>query len=184
MPELAAPAASRADAVSSVLSAKAFPSKAQPARLVQEPSVPFRAAGPDPAVPTVLLLNSSATGQTILGFGGAITDSVASVFGRLSPALQDEFLQAIWGRAGQRYNLGRLTIGATDFSTSVYSYSNSTGDYAMVNFSIGKAGGGGKGSFACPEALEAQTGSPFVIPLLRPMSRPGLALVRPSRCCW
>ena len=34
------------------------------------------------------------------------------------------------------YNMARLTIGATDFSTSEYSYSTVPGDYAMHNFTL------------------------------------------------
>lgn len=86
-------------------------------------------------VPT-LRIDATKPGQRLEGFGGAITDSVAQVFSQLNATLQDEVLDAIWGSKGQAYRLGRLTIGATDFSTTEYSYSNVEGDYAMANFSI------------------------------------------------
>ena len=44
------------------------------------------------------------------------------MFAQLSPKLQEEVLEALWGPTGQRYNLARLTIGSTDFSVDVYNY--------------------------------------------------------------
>ena len=60
------------------------------------------------------------TFQTIVGFGGAFTDSSASVFAKLNATMQAEVVNAFWGENGQRYNMARVPIGATDFSTSVY----------------------------------------------------------------
>jgi glucosylceramidase len=47
--------------------------------------------------------------QTLKGFGGAFTDSVAHVFSQLNSKLQEEVLEAMWGETGQKYNLARLT---------------------------------------------------------------------------
>ena len=69
-----------------------------------------------------LRIDPTARRQTLLGFGGAGTDAVAHVCAQLSPKLQEEVLEALWGPTGQRYNLARLTIGSTDFSVDVYNY--------------------------------------------------------------
>eukprot|EP00462_Mataza_sp_D1_P023528 CAMPEP_0175142908 /NCGR_PEP_ID=MMETSP0087-20121206/13097_1 /TAXON_ID=136419 /ORGANISM="Unknown Unknown, Strain D1" /LENGTH=433 /DNA_ID=CAMNT_0016426837 /DNA_START=209 /DNA_END=1510 /DNA_ORIENTATION=+ len=74
--------------------------------------------------------------QTIEGFGGAFTDSVAQVFAQLNSTLQEQVLEMMWGQTGQKYNMARLTIGATDFSTTEYSYANSPNDFKMQNFSL------------------------------------------------
>ena len=74
--------------------------------------------------------------QSVSGFGGAITDSVAHVFSTLSKKHQDEVVEALWGATGQRYNLGRLTIGSTDFSTTIYNYNTHKDDFPQSNFSI------------------------------------------------
>ena len=41
-------------------------------------------------------------GSTVEGFGGAITDSVAHVFGQLEADLQEEVIEALWGPTGQK----------------------------------------------------------------------------------
>jgi glucosylceramidase len=80
--------------------------------------------------------------QEIKGFGGAFTDAVAHVFGGLGEALQEEVLEALWGPTGQQYNLARLPIGSTDFSTGVYNYNEPDGlplgapDFNQSTFSI------------------------------------------------
>lgn len=85
----------------------------------------------------VVALNLTRQYQTIDGFGGAITDSVAHVFAEeLSAELQEEMLETIWGDSGLRYTLGRLTIGSTDFSVGSYSYDDQRGDYNMTHFSV------------------------------------------------
>ena len=98
--------------------------------------VPGPAPAPAPPGTATLTLDPTVALQRIEGFGGAFTDSVASVFAKLGAPLQERVLELLWGPTGQRYNLARTTIGATDFSTTVYSYNDSPKDFAMVNFSI------------------------------------------------
>jgi glucosylceramidase len=74
--------------------------------------------------------------QKVEGFGGAITDSVAHVFSGLNSTLQKRAVDLLWGENGQQYNLGRLTIGATDFSTSMYSFAEPHDDYEMKQFTL------------------------------------------------
>jgi glucosylceramidase len=90
----------------------------------------------------ILTVDLATKYQTIQGFGGAFTDSVASVFSSLNSTLQEEVLEALWGDSGQGYNMARLTIGSTDFSTSIYNYNEPDGvplskpDYDQTSFSI------------------------------------------------
>lgn len=74
--------------------------------------------------------------QDIMGFGGAFTDSVASVFSQLNKTLQEQVIGLLWGPNGQKYNMARLTIGATDFSTTVYNYNEKENDFNQDHFSI------------------------------------------------
>ena len=82
--------------------------------------------------------NAAKAGTTIKGFGGAFTDSVAEVFSQLNSTLQETVLEALWGATGNQYSLARLTIGSTDFSTTVYNYNmnpdDSTPDYNQSKF--------------------------------------------------
>lgn len=110
-----------------------YPSTSAPDRLA-ESDVTFNATL-NSALPT-LSVHPATPLQPILGFGGAITEAVATVFGQLSQKLQDEVVEALWGPTGQRYSLGRTTIGSTDFSVSVYSYNDHSGDLEQGNFTI------------------------------------------------
>ncbi len=74
--------------------------------------------------------------QSILGFGGAITDASAEVFATLPAAKQAELLNAYFDREkGLGYSLIRTSIHSTDFSSSSYTYVND-GDPALTSFSI------------------------------------------------
>ncbi len=116
-----------------------------------EPTHPLTDPKPDrfKPLPAVLFSQQSTPGvaqiavdtsvrfQTLDGFGGAFTDSSAFVFAQLSPENQEAVLEALWGPTGQKYNLARLTIGSTDFSTVAgYNYAPVVGDYDMEYFSI------------------------------------------------
>ena len=115
-------------------SSEAYPTASDPDRLVPYSAINV-SSRINQDIPTITV-NIAAKNQQILGFGGAITDSVGSVFSQLKPELQDEVVEALWGPSGQRYNLGRLTIGATDFSTSIYTYNEIAGDLNMTYFTI------------------------------------------------
>jgi len=76
------------------------------------------------------------TFQTIMGFGGAITDASAEVFAKLSPAKQKEFLAAYFDKKdGIGYNIIRTTIHSSDFGTGSYTYIKE-GDKSLKTFNI------------------------------------------------
>src|SRR5688572_6500789 len=61
--------------------------------------------------------------QSLIGIGGAITDSSAEVFAKLDPARQAEFLKAYYDKdSGIGYSLARTTIHSSDFSSASYTY--------------------------------------------------------------
>ena len=74
--------------------------------------------------------------QSILGFGGAFTDSASYVWSELSSDLQDQVLDMYFSDNGLRYNMARLPIGSCDFSLENYNYANTSGDKNLTNFSI------------------------------------------------
>ncbi|KAF1795046.1 Glycoside hydrolase superfamily [Phytophthora cactorum] len=55
---------------------------------------------------------------------------------KLSSTLQQMVLDQYFSEKGLQYSLGRVTIGSTDFSTSIYSYNDNPGDLAQEKFSI------------------------------------------------
>lgn len=89
-----------------------------------------------PDTEATLVLDTAVTYQKIVGFGGAFTDSTSINVYKLTEELQEKILEAYYGETGIEYTLGRVPIGSTDFSESVYSYNPSEGDLEMTNFSI------------------------------------------------
>jgi glucosylceramidase len=74
--------------------------------------------------------------QTITGFGGAFTESSASLLNKLGKKNRDKILEAYFGEDGARYSLTRTHINSCDFSLSQYSYAPVEGDTALNSFSI------------------------------------------------
>ncbi|MFZ4620244.1 MAG: glycoside hydrolase family 30 protein [Bacteroidota bacterium] len=83
-----------------------------------------------------VFVNPAKTFQTVLGIGGAITDASAEVFAKLSPAKQQELLNAYYDVSkGIGYTLVRTTIHSSDFSSGSYIYVKE-GDKELKTFSI------------------------------------------------
>lgn len=73
--------------------------------------------------------------QTILGFGGAITESVAAVLSALPPETRQAAIDAYFSPSGSGYTLARTHIASCDFSLASYQYST-TPDPTLADFSI------------------------------------------------
>ncbi|MEO6104584.1 MAG: glycoside hydrolase family 30 protein [Pseudoxanthomonas sp.] len=74
--------------------------------------------------------------QSLIGIGGAITDSSAEVFAKLDARRQAEFLKAYYDKdSGIGYSLARTTIHSSDFSSASYTYIDE-GDKSLSTFSI------------------------------------------------
>ncbi|KOS05994.1 glycosyl hydrolase [Flavobacterium akiainvivens] len=83
-----------------------------------------------------IFVDPSKSFQSILGIGGAITDSSAEVFAKLSPAKQKEFLDAYYSKdKGIAYSIIRTNIHSCDFSSGSYTYIKE-GDTALKSFNI------------------------------------------------
>lgn len=85
---------------------------------------------------TAVFIDTRQRYQEVFGFGGAITDAVAEVYDRLTPAAQKTFLKAYFDpREGLGYNVLRTTIHSSDFSSASYTYVKD-GDRSLGSFSI------------------------------------------------
>lgn len=73
--------------------------------------------------------------QEILGFGGALTESAAYVWSKMSPEKQRELMDLYFGPEGNGYNFCRLHIQSCDFSLGNRSYVEE-GDAELQTFSI------------------------------------------------
>eukprot|EP00930_Biecheleria_cincta_P047416 TRINITY_DN3286_c0_g1_i2.p1 TRINITY_DN3286_c0_g1~~TRINITY_DN3286_c0_g1_i2.p1 ORF type:complete len:588 (+),score=92.12 TRINITY_DN3286_c0_g1_i2:68-1831(+) len=72
--------------------------------------------------------------QTVVGFGGALTESSATVFKGLNEQLQNEVIDALYSKDGLNYNMGRTHINSCDFSLSSYSFDDVDGDVHLTHF--------------------------------------------------
>ena len=74
--------------------------------------------------------------QKLLGFGNALTDAAILNYNKMNAATQTMLLEQYWGTNGTRFNVGRVPISSTDFSTHVYSYDDVPGDLALDHFPL------------------------------------------------
>lgn len=75
--------------------------------------------------------------QEIVGFGGAFTESAASVLQKMPADKQEEILRAYFDpQKGLGYSLCRTHINSCDFSTENYAYDETAGDLDLKHFSI------------------------------------------------
>ncbi|XP_030640570.1 lysosomal acid glucosylceramidase [Chanos chanos] len=74
--------------------------------------------------------------QRIKGFGGAMTDAAAMNILSLSPGAREQLLQQYFSPDGIEYNVIRVPMASCDFSTRLYTYADSPGDYQLHNFSL------------------------------------------------
>lgn len=90
-----------------------------------------------------IIIDTTQIYQTIDGFGFCLTDASASLISGLSTAAQNDLLKELFGFDSNSINISylRISIGASDLSTSVYSYDDLPSgqtDTALQNFSLRK----------------------------------------------
>ena len=83
-----------------------------------------------------IVVNSEQQYQTILGWGGAFTDSTGINIGSLEESVQEKLLRSYFSEDGIEYSLCRVPIGGTDFSTHGYTYDDGDEDLDLKNFAL------------------------------------------------
>jgi glucosylceramidase len=107
-----------------------------PARLKEVP-VDAHLASTNPNNLATVRVEPRVTYQTIVGFGGAFTDSSGYVLQKMPKDKQEEILHAYFDpEKGLGYTLCRTHINSCDFSTENYAYDETPGDVDFKNFSI------------------------------------------------
>jgi glucosylceramidase len=104
------------------------------ARLDEVPAA--ASPGTDPAAARIVV-DTRRVFQTVLGFGGAFTESAAHCWRALGPDARREMLRAYFDPAhGHGYTLCRVHMGSCDFSLGNYAHAARHGDLALESFSI------------------------------------------------
>lgn len=85
-----------------------------------------------------LTIDPSVRHQTMLGFGGAFTESACYNLSRVSPSVRDAAIKAYFDPVeGIGYSMGRVSIHGCDFSLSSYTYIED-GDVELKTFDISR----------------------------------------------
>ena len=138
-------------------------------KLTREPLQPaLGSARGDEAV----AIDTSKHFQKMYGFGAAMTDASALLLSELPPEKRRAIMGELFGRAngGLGLSFTRLTIGASDFSTSDYSYDDAPGnvpDPQLRYFSIDPAR-----KYVLPRMREALAINPDLKVMISPWSAP------------
>ena len=107
--------------------------------------------------------------QEILGFGAAFTDASCYLLSKLPTDQRASLLSEFFSPSGLRFSVCRTCIGASDYSTSVYSYDDSqTPDPELKSFSIDH-----DRAYILPTLRSARTANPNLFLFATPWSPPG-----------
>lgn len=142
----------------------------QTALLAQQASLPLQPGAP-PA--DAIAVDAAQRFQRMVGFGASITDASAWLIQkRMNPAQRQALLEELFGPApGLNFAFTRLTVGASDFSRSHYSYDDvpkGQTDAGLTHFSIAPAR-----EVVLPTAKAARAINPQLAAMVSPWSAPG-----------
>ena len=84
----------------------------------------------------VIDLNPGKKFQAILGFGAAFTDAACYMFNQLAAPARVQLFHEMFHPSHMGLNVCRTCIGASDYSTQVYSYDEGDPDHELKRFSI------------------------------------------------
>eukprot|EP00322_Chrysochromulina_rotalis_P022705 CAMPEP_0115841086 /NCGR_PEP_ID=MMETSP0287-20121206/7109_1 /TAXON_ID=412157 /ORGANISM="Chrysochromulina rotalis, Strain UIO044" /LENGTH=666 /DNA_ID=CAMNT_0003294725 /DNA_START=103 /DNA_END=2100 /DNA_ORIENTATION=+ len=79
---------------------------------------------------------NASSGHPIDGFGSAFTDAMAYNFESLDDATRSTFILSHFGSKGIGYTMGRVPMGASDFSRMDYVLTNRTDDFTLSSFCL------------------------------------------------
>ena len=119
-----------------------------------------------------ITIDTSKHFQKMHGFGAAMTDASAQVLSALPHDRRRSIMAELFGRAngGLGLSFTRLTVGASDFSSSDYSYDDTPGnvpDPDLRHFSIEPAR-----KYVLPRMREALAINPDLLVMISPWSAP------------
>ena len=119
--------------------------------------------------PAAIQIDPAQRYQKILGFGAAFTDASCYMFSQLSQQERQALLSEFFGPSGLRMSVCRTCIGASDYSTSVYSFDESNEpDPDLKKFSIEH-----DRAYILPTLRQAREVNPDLFLFSSPWSPPG-----------
>ena len=129
-------------------------------------SIPWKSGAN--AAGAVIELNPQKRYQEILGFGAAFTDAACYTFNRLDPSAREKLFSELFHPSGMGLNVCRTCMGASDYSTEIFSYDEGEPDPEMKRFSIAH-----DQPYVLPMLREARKQNPDLFLFSSPWSPPG-----------
>ena len=103
-----------------------------------------------------------------MGLGASLTDSSAWILANMDPKKRARLLRDLFTPEGCNLAALRLNMGASDYSTALYSYDDTPGDVEMRDFTLKR-----DETYLIPMAKEIQAVRPDVYWFASPWSPPG-----------
>ena len=100
------------------------------------PSEPLKWRAGGAVAENAIVLDPSKKFQEMLGFGAAFTDGACYTFSQLSSPAREQLFHELFHPSEMALNVCRTCIGASDYSTEVFSYDEGDPDPEMKRFSI------------------------------------------------
>jgi len=116
----------------------------------------------------VITIDASKTRQTIFGFGSALTDAACFTLNQLAAPAREKLFRELFSPDQMGLGVCRLCIGASDYSTELYSYDEGVPDPTLSRFSIEH-----DRSNILPILRQARVANPNLFFFASPWSPPG-----------
>ncbi len=116
----------------------------------------------------VVTLDPGKQFQTHLGMGGAFTDAACYTLNRLAPPVREQLFHELFHASEMGLSVARVCIGASDYSTKLYSYDDGEPDPDLKRFSIEH-----DRAWILPILRQARAVNPNIWLLASPWSPPG-----------
>ena len=120
-----------------------------------------------PAAPA-LDVDAAKARHEFLGLGASLTDASAWILASMEPAKRERLLRDLFTSEGCNLSALRLNMGASDYSTALYSYDDTPGDVDMRHFSLKR-----DEAHLIPMAKAIQAIRPNIFWFAAPWSPPG-----------
>ncbi len=135
-------------------------------RYQQQPSLAWKTGAH--STESVIELNPGKKYQEMLGFGAAFTDAACYTFNRLDPSAREPLFHELFHPSEMGLSVCRSCMGASDYSTEMFSYDEGEPDPEMQRFSIAH-----DQAYVLPIMREARKQNPDLFLFSSPWSPPG-----------
>jgi len=134
-------------------------------RYEAQPSLAWKS---EAAAEDMIELNPAKKFQEMLGFGAAFTDAACYTFNRLDARVREGLFHELFHPSEMGLSVCRTCIGASDYSTEVFSYNEGDPDPEMKRFSIAH-----DQPYVLPMLRQARKQNPDLFLFSSPWSPPG-----------